>query len=310
MTIKQDTVMNYTDELRARTVHVNAVLKDYMPRAEGFQKTVIEAVNYSMEGSGKRLRPMMMECTYQMYGGRGPMIGPFMAAMEMIHNSSLIHDDLPALDNDALRRGRKTTHIEYGEPLAIMAGDVLLNYAYETAVRAFEQVPRTEDPAQGYARVAQALWVLATKSGINGMLGGQSCDVEYEGQALTETQVEFINKNKTGALIEGSLMIGAILAGAGSDQVQKLESIGSDIGLAFQIRDDILDVTGNAQEIGKPIGSDVRNKKTTYISLFGVQAGRQRVEQLSERALETFDSLDAEHGFLRQLLEELATRRR
>ena len=245
-----------------------------------------------------------------MYGGRGTVIGPFMAAMEMIHNSSLIHDDLPALDNDAMRRGRKTTHKEFGEPLAIMAGDVLLNYAYETAFRAFDQVLKADDPVSGYTRVAEALRVLAFKSGINGMLGGQSCDVEHDGQALTENQVEFINKTKTGALIEGSLMIGAILAGAGSDQVRKLEEIGSDIGLAFQIRDDILDVTGNEQETGKPIGSDVRNKKTTYISLFGVQAGRHKVEQLSERALGTFDSLNAEHGFLRQLLEELATRRK
>jgi len=302
--------MNFNDELKARTAHVNAVLRDYLPQEKGFQKTVIEAVNYSMEAGGKRLRPMMMECTYQMYGGRGTVIGPFMAAMEMIHNSSLIHDDLPALDNDAMRRGRKTTHKEYGEPLAIMAGDVLLNYAYETAFRAFDQAAKAEDPVSGYARVAEALRVLAYKSGINGMLGGQSCDVEHDGQALTENQVEFINKTKTGALIEGSLMIGAILAGADSDQVRKLEEIGSDIGLAFQIRDDILDVTGNAQETGKPIGSDVRNKKTTYIALFGVQAGRHKVEQLSERALGTFDSLDAEHGFLRQLLEELATRRK
>lgn len=302
--------MNFNDELKARTAHVNAVLRDYLPQEKGFQKTVIEAVNYSMEAGGKRLRPMMMECTYQMYGGRGTVIGPFMAAMEMIHNSSLIHDDLPALDNDAMRRGRKTTHKEFGEPLAIMAGDVLLNYAYETAFRAFDQVLKADDPVSGYTRVAEALRVLAFKSGINGMLGGQSCDVEHDGQALTENQVEFINKTKTGALIEGSLMIGAILAGAGSDQVRKLEEIGSDIGLAFQIRDDILDVTGNEQETGKPIGSDVRNKKTTYISLFGVQAGRHKVEQLSERALGTFDSLNAEHGFLRQLLEELATRRK
>ena len=302
--------MNFSDELKARTAHVNAVLRDYLPQEKGFQKTVIEAVNYSMEAGGKRLRPMMMECTYQMYGGRGPVIAPFMAAMEMIHNSSLIHDDLPALDNDAMRRGRKTTHKVYGEPLAIMAGDVLLNYAYETAFQAFDQAAGAKDPAASCTRIAEALKVLASKTGIGGMLGGQSCDVEHDGQALTESQVEFINKTKTGALIEGSLMIGAILAGADSGQVQKLEEIGSDIGLAFQIRDDILDVTGNAQETGKPIGSDVRNKKTTYISLFGVPAGRHKVEQLSQHALETFDSLDAKHEFLRQLLEELATRRK
>ena len=302
--------MNFNDELKARTQHVNAVIRDYLPKETGFQKTVLSAVNYSMEVGGKRLRPMMMECTYQMYGGRSTLIAPFMAAMEMIHNSSLIHDDLPALDNDAIRRGRKTTHKEFGEPMAIMAGDVLLNYAYETAFRSFDELKHKDEDPSVCPRIAQALRVLAAKTGINGMLGGQSCAVEYEGRALTEKQVEFINTTKTGALIEGSLMIGAILAGAPADQVSRLEEIGRDIGLAFQIQDDILDVTGNAQEFGKPIGSDVRNKKTTFVSLFGVPAGKQRVERLSENALRNFDSLSAEHAFLRQLLEELATRRK
>lgn len=302
--------MIFNDELKARTQHVNAVIRDYLPKEEGFQKTVISAMNYSMEAGGKRLRPIMMECTYQMYGGKGALIAPFMAAMEMIHNSSLIHDDLPALDNDSMRRGRKTTHKEYGEPMAIMAGDVLLNYAYETALRSFDEVKDLQKDAEQCGRILKALQVLAGKSGIGGMLGGQSCDVEYDGLPLKEGQVEFINKTKTGALIEGSLMIGAILAGAPGEDVKKLEEIGTDIGLAFQIRDDILDVTGNEQETGKPVGSDERNRKTTFVSLFGVQAGRHRVEQLSESALEKFDSLRAEHEFLRQLLMELATRRR
>ncbi len=302
--------MNYNEELKARTLHVNAVIRDYLPEEKGFQKTILSAVNYSMEAGGKRIRPMMMECTWQMYEGRGTVIAPFMAAMEMIHNSSLIHDDLPALDNDSMRRGRKTTHKEYGEALAIMAGDVLLNYAYETAFRSFDALKDAEDPQQLAGRISEALRVLAAKTGINGMLGGQSCDVEYDGRTMTENQIEFINRTKTGALIEGSLMIGAILAGAPADEVRTLEEIGTDIGLAFQIRDDILDVTGNAQEIGKPVGSDERNRKSTYVSLFGVQAGRQKVEKLSENALMKFDSLSVQHEFLRRLLEELATRRR
>ena len=258
--------MNFNDELKARTQHVNAVIRDYLPKETGFQKTVLSAVNYSMEVGGKRLRPMMMECTYQMYGGRSTLIAPFLAAM--------------------------------------------LNYAYETAFRSFDELKHEEEDPSVCSRIAEALRVLAAKTGINGMLGGQSCDVEYEGRALTEKQVEFINTTKTGALIEGSLMIGAILAGAPADQVSKLEEIGRDIGLAFQIQDDILDVTGNAQEFGKLIGSDVRNKKTTFVSLFGVPAGKQRVERLSENALRNFDSLSAEHEFLRRLLEELATRRK
>ncbi len=302
--------MNFNDELKARTVHVNTVIKDYLPKEEGELSTIVSAVNYSMESGGKRLRPLMMECTFQMYGGKGTQIAPFMAAMEMVHNSSLIHDDLPALDNDSMRRGRKTTHREFGEPLAILAGDVLLNYAYETAMLSFDMVKNMPDQAAAWERTARAMSVLSAKSGLTGMLGGQSCDVEHDGHSLTERQLSFIYKTKTAALIEGSLMIGAILAGASEDQILKLEEIGSDIGLAFQIRDDILDVAGSTQETGKPVGSDVRNRKTTYVSMFGIDAARARVEQLSESALQNFDSLGAKHDFLRQLLEELATRRK
>ena len=297
--------MEFQDELKARMQHVNAVLADYLPKESGFQKTLLSAMNYSVEAGGKRIRPIMMECTYQMFGGTDAKAGPFMAAMEMIHNSSLIHDDLPALDNDDMRRGRKTTHKEYGEAMAILAGDALLNYAYETACRAFETASGKQ-----LERTAKALQILSAKSGIHGMLGGQSCDVECEGRALTERMVEFINGHKTAALIEASLMIGAVLAGAGDEEVGILESVGHKTGLAFQIRDDILDLTGSELELGKPIGSDVRNKKTTFVSLFGVPAGKARVERLSSQALEEFDRLGVRHEFLRMLLEELATRRR
>ena len=297
--------MEYQDEMKARVQHVDAVIQDYMPKEEGFQKTLLSAMNYSIDGGGKRIRPIMLECTYQMYGGVRALAGPFMAAIEMIHTSSLIHDDLPALDNDPLRRGRKTTHMVYGEAMAILAGDALMNYAYETACRAF-----TMAKPEQVLSVANALKILSEKSGIYGMLGGQSCDVECEGRELTEKQVEFINAHKTAALIEASLMCGAILAGAPDEEVRILESVGSRVGLAFQIRDDILDVTGNESELGKPIGSDVRNRKTTFVSLFGVNAGKARIEMLSARALEDFDRLSVKHEFLRLLLEELATRRR
>ena len=296
--------MDYQDEMKARLQHVNAVIRDYMPKEEGFQKTLLSAMNYSIDVGGKRLRPIMLECTYQMYGGTGSLVGPFMAAIEMIHTSSLIHDDLPALDNDAMRRGRKTTHKVYGEAIAILAGDALMNYAYETACLAFSAAK----PDQ-ISQVAKALETLSVKSGIRGMLGGQSCDVECEGRELTEGQVEFINQHKTSALIEASLMIGAILADAPDEEIRVLEEVGSKAGLAFQIRDDILDLTGSEAELGKPIGSDVRNKKTTFVSLFGISAGKDRVERLSSQALEAFDSLSVKHSFLRRILEELATRR-
>ncbi len=297
--------MGYQEEMKARVQHTEAILLDYLPKENGHQKTLLSAMNYSVEAGGKRLRPIMLECSYQMYGGAGALAGPFMAAIEMIHTSSLIHDDLPPLDNDDMRRGRKTTHKVYGEAMAILAGDALLNYAYETACKAFGMAKEEQIP-----RIARALQVMAEKSGIYGMLGGQSCDVEYEGRELTERQVEFINEHKTAALIEASLMTGAILAGAPEEDISLLESVGHGIGLAFQIRDDILDVTGSETEIGKPVGSDVRNKKTTFVSLFGVASAKARVEMLSNQALETFDHLSEKHEFLRQLLEELANRRK
>ncbi len=297
--------MVFQDELKARTQHVEAVLRDYLPKEGGFQKTLVSAMRYSIEAGGKRIRPILLECAYQMYGGMGQMAGPFMAAIEMIHTSSLVHDDLPALDNDSMRRGKKTTHKVYGEAMGILAGDAMMNYAYETAVRAFSLAK--DDQRE---RVAEAFRILSEKSGVYGMLGGQSCDVEFEGRPLTEGQVEFINQHKTAALIEASLMIGAVLAGAPKDDIAILEAVGRKTGLAFQIRDDILDLTGSETELGKPIGSDVRNRKTTFVSLFGIPAGRSRVEMLSAQALDSFDSLSAEHGFLRQFLEELAVRRR
>ncbi len=297
--------MGYQEEMKARILHVDAVIKDYMPKEGVYQKTLLSAMDYSIQGGGKRLRPIMLECVYQMYGGMGALAGPFMAAIEMIHSSSLVHDDLPALDNDDMRRGRKTTHKEYGEAMAILAGDALLNYAYETACRAFELAKEEQIP-----RIGRAMKILADKSGVYGMLGGQSCDVEYEGRELTEKMVEFINEHKTAALIEASLMIGGVLAGAPEEDIALLESVGHGIGLAFQIRDDILDVTGSTSEIGKPVGSDVRNKKTTFVSLFGVASGKDRIDMLSAKALKTFDHLSAKHEFLRQLLEELANRRR
>ncbi len=295
----------YQEEMKARIQHVDAVIADYMPKESSYQKTLLEAMDYSMNGGGKRLRPIMLECVYQMYGGMGALAGPFMAAMEMIHTSSLIHDDLPALDNDDMRRGRKTVHKEFDEPMAILAGDALLNYAYETACKAFSMAKDEQLP-----RIARAMTVLSDKSGIYGMLGGQACDVENEGRELTEKMVEFINVHKTAALMEGSLMIGGILAGAPQEDILRLESVGRGIGIAFQIRDDILDVTGSESEIGKPVGSDVRNKKTNFVSLFGVPAAKSRIEMLSDQALKTFDSLSAKHEFLRQLLEELAVRRK
>ena len=283
---------------------INAHLTDLIADASPEASVLADAMRYSLEVGGKRLRPVLLLASCEFAGGDINEALPYALSVEYIHTYSLIHDDLPALDNDAMRRGRKTTHKVYGEAMAILAGDALMNYAYETACLAFSAAK----PDQ-ISRVAKAFETLSVKSGFRGMLGGQSCDVECEGRELTEGQVEFINQHKTSALIEASLMTGAILAGAPEEEVRVLEAVGSKAGLAFQIRDDILDLTGSEAELGKPIGSDVRNRKTTFVSLFGISAGKDRVERLSGQAMEAFDSLSVKHDFLRRMLDELATRR-
>ena len=213
-----------------------------------------------------------------------------MAAMEMIHTHSLVHDDLPAMDNDEYRRGKKTTHVVYGEAMAILAGDGLLSLGYETAAGAFARCSGQET-----AYVAKALQILSQKTGPGGMLGGQSVDVELDGQPLSEEQIDYIYSHKTGAP---------------DTEIAKLEAIGTDVGNAFQIRDDILDMTETTEELGKPAGSDERNKKTTYAGIHGVEAAEETVRQLSARALRQFDDLEAEEPFLRALLASLTNRRK
>ena len=293
--------MTFRDEWSKRTEEVQEILYRYLPEETGYQKTLLQAMNYSMQAGGKRLRPRLMQETYRLFGGTGRIVEPFMAAMEMIHTHSLIHDDLPAMDNDEYRRGRKTTHIVYGEAMAILAGDGLLNLAYETASRAFEMEP--ENPAVG-----KAMAVLARKTGITGMIGGQSVDVEQSGKDLSRGQLDFIYRLKTSALIEGSMMVGAILAGASADEAAQIEQVASDVGLAFQIRDDILDVTSTSQVLGKPINSDEKNHKTTYVTMEGLKKAEKDVKEISGRAIDVLDQLGRKNEFLRNLILELVIR--
>ena len=293
--------MTFRDEWSKRTEEVQEILYRYLPEETGYQKTLLQAMNYSMQAGGKRLRPLLMQETYRLFGGTGRIVEPFMAAMEMIHTHSLIHDDLPAMDNDEYRRGRKTTHIVYGEAMAILAGDGLLNLAYETASRAFEMEP--ENPAVG-----KAMAVLVRKTGITGMIGGQSVDVEQSGKDLSRGQLDFIYRLKTSALIEGSMMVGAILAGASADEAAQIEQVASDVGLAFQIRDDILDVTSTSQVLGKPINSDEKNHKTTYVTMEGLKKAEKDVKEISGRAIDVLDQLGRKNEFLRNLILELVIR--
>lgn len=294
--------MNFKEQLQERTKEVQEIIYQYLPEETGYQKTLLEAMNYSMTSGGKRLRPLLMQETYRLFGGSSRVVEPFMAAMEMIHTHSLIHDDLPAIDNDEYRRGRKTTHIVYGEDIAILAGDALLNYAYETACQAFQIEPEN-------VAVGKALIILTQKTGAFGMLGGQAVDVQSEGQALEKEKLNFIYHLKTSALIEASMMVGAILAGASKEDMDVIRRVASDVGLAFQIQDDILDVTGTQEELGKPTHSDEKNEKSTYVSLEGIEKATADVEQISQRALQNLLSLDQKNEFLVELIRSLITRK-
>ena len=294
----------FMEELQQKVEHINNVLEKFLPAEEGQQRIIFEAMNYSVRAGGKRLRPILMEETYHMFGGSSAVIEPFMAAIEMIHTYSLVHDDLPAMDNDEYRRGKKTTHAVYGEAMGILAGDALLNLAYETAAKAF-------DMEVADARVARAITVLAKKAGVYGMVGGQVVDVESEKSddcPITREKLDFIYRLKTGALIESSMMIGAILAGASSDEISRVEQIAAKLGLAFQIQDDVLDVTSTLEVLGKPVGSDEKNNKATYVTFEGLDKAVSDVERISKEAEKLLDDLGYDDAFLKELFEYLIHR--
>lgn len=298
---------NFEKELQEKVQEIEEILTSYLPKEEGEQKTVISAMNYSVLAGGKRLRPMLMQETYRMFGGCGKIIEPFMAAIEMIHNYSLVHDDLPAMDNDEYRRGRKTTHVVYGEAMAILAGDGLLNFAFETAFQAFAYC---EDSMAKYEAVGKALQILGKKAGIYGMIGGQTADIEAEESTedLTMEQLLFIHEHKTSALIQASMMIGAVLAGASESEVEAIEKCAYNIGIAFQVQDDILDVVGDEATLGKPIGSDEKNHKQTYVTMKGLEQAKADVKALSEEAGSILDSCPGENTFLKELVLQLIHR--
>lgn len=304
--------MEIEQELEKKAGRVNEMLEEYLPKEAGFQKTVFEAMNYSIRVGGKRLRPILMEAAYHMFGGEGKIIEPFMAAIEMIHTYSLVHDDLPAMDNDMYRRGKLTTHAVYGEAMGVLAGDALLNYAYETAGKAFEmaskQAKEAPDVKTGYAiydRVIKAYDLLSKCAGVYGMVGGQVVDVESDGEdapEITRDKLDFIYEKKTGALLCASMGVGAILGGASDEDTDKILKVASKVGLAFQIQDDILDVTGTLEVLGKPIGSDEKNHKATYVSFEGIQKAKEDEKRLSEEAVKELESIGKECAFLKELI--------
>lgn len=314
--------MNFDGELEKKRNRVEEMLETYLPEPVGEQRMVLEAMRYAVSAGGKRLRPILMAesavlfaeakevwRTDQTVVPKLPTVGafpPFMAAIEFIHTYSLIHDDLPALDNDDYRRGRKTTHVVYGEDIAVIAGDGLLNYAFETALRAFAMAVTIED----YQRTECAMKILARKAGVYGMVGGQCADLlaeKPEAKPTGETLL-YIHKNKTAALIQAAMTIGAVLAGADEKAVVQLEKCAENIGVAFQIQDDILDVTSSLEVLGKPTGSDEKNQKLTYVALHGLEESKRKVRELSKEAVGILQSFPERNTFLETLVERLIYR--
>ena len=320
--------MNFKEEMGRKTEQIEHMIGRYLPAEEGYQKTVLQAMNYSITAGGKRLRPLLMAESAALFtevneiwrtaeGGLqdgdsmqqtvlGRALSLFMAALEMIHNYSLVHDDLPAMDNDEYRRGRKTTHVVYGEGIAVLAGDGLLNSAFETAARAFEGAESMEE----YRRIARSMQILGHKAGIYGMIGGQCADLEAEamGDDVSEEMLLYIHEHKTAALIQAAMTIGATLAGAGQEAIERLEKCAYNIGIAFQIQDDILDVTSSLEVLGKSVGSDEKNHKLTYVTMHGLEESAKQVEELSNEAVRLLRSFPRRNPFLEELVEQLIHR--
>ncbi|SCY30145.1 geranylgeranyl diphosphate synthase, type II [Lachnospiraceae bacterium XPB1003] len=313
--------MEFTEELKKRTAKCNRIIKKYLPKEEEQIKTVTGAMNYCVNAGGKRLRPVIMKAAYEMCGGKGDLVEPFCAAIEMIHTYSLVHDDLPEMDDAMLRRGRPTAHVKYGAGMAVLAGDGLLNFAYETALKSMDLAQGTKNEDEKYVRIIKAARVLADKAGIYGMVGGQALDVEAEkkNMDLDEDQVLFVYANKTAALLQASFMCGAILAGASDDVVADLATVGYDLGVAFQLQDDILDVTGTVQETGKSVGIDEKDGKKTYLSYHGLEETSKEQMRLSAEAVALLDKIPANvdgnkdatlsKAFLEGLIRSLTKRR-
>jgi geranylgeranyl diphosphate synthase, type II len=305
--MKMNDKETFKQELKTRTAEIEQLIGTYLPEETGHQKTILEAMNYSMTAGGKRLRPMLMQEMCRLFTGcLLESVIPFMAAVEMIHTSSLVHDDLPCMDDDTMRRGKPSTWAEFGEDIGVLTGDALMMYAFETAASAFET---SIDPDE-LSRIGRAMGILARKTGVHGMIGGQTVDVELAGGPIPKDKLDFIYRLKTGALIEASMLIGAVLGGAAEEDCKIVESLALKIGMAFQIQDDILDVTGSQEVIGKPVNSDEKNKKTTYVTLEGLDKAKKDVEQISAEAIEELGKLPGNNEFLEQLIHVLINRQK
>ncbi|MDL0253628.1 polyprenyl synthetase family protein [Clostridioides difficile] len=293
--------MEFKQCLKEKASFVEKVLKEYMPKEEGYQKTVIEAMNYSLSAGGKRLRPILTLEACKIVGGNEDEAIPFAIAIEMIHTYSLIHDDLPALDNDDLRRGRPTNHKVYGEAMGILAGDALLNYAFEVMLAGSINKENPE-------KYLKAINEIAKGAGIYGMIGGQVVDVESENKQIEKEKLDYIHMNKTTAMMVGCMRAGATIGGANSEQMEEITKYAKNIGLSFQIVDDILDIVGDEAKLGKKVGSDIENHKSTYPSLLGLDKSKEIAHNLIDEAKKSIEKLSDDVDFLKGLAEYIIDR--
>ena len=285
---------------KEKVQEIEEILQTFLPAEEGYQKGIMEAMNYSLMAGGKRLRPMLMQETHRLFGGDSPALAPFMAAMEMIHTYSLIHDDLPCMDNDDMRRGKPSCHKAFGEATALLAGDALLTQAFSSAAET-KNVPAE--------RIVKAIAVLSEKAGLEGMIGGQVMDLAFENVCPETSELIDMYAKKTSCLLEASAMCGCILAGADREHINAAEKYAEKLGLAFQIRDDILDCTADENMLGKPVGSDEKNGKTTFVTLYGLENAQREAEQLSAEALQQLEVFGEEAEMLKELTEYLLDRK-
>lgn len=309
--------MNFESLLDFKVKEIDSIINRYLLKEEGYQQTIFKAMNYSVLAGGKRIRPLLLLETYRMMASNKEdkneaLVAPFLTALELIHTYSLVHDDLPAMDNDEYRRGKLTTHAAFGHAMGILTGDGLLNYAFEVSSKVFDVIEEMPQEKQLilYKRATKAMSTLANYAGIYGMVGGQVVDVEQSGKALDLPMLQFIYELKTGALLKAAMLIGGILAGATKEELDVLESVAKDVGMAFQIQDDILDVTSTWEVLGKPIHSDEKNEKSTYVTLRGIDFCHEEVSHLSNQAVERLNNLGKEDEFVIQLIQYLITRKK
>lgn len=293
--------MDFKEELKEKVKIVDEYMEKFLPPEDKYPEIIHKAMRYSVFAGGKRLRPIMVMEACRAFGGDVEKAMPFACAIEMIHTYSLIHDDLPALDNDDYRRGRLTSHKMFGENMAILAGDALLHHAFETMAEACVKM--------NDIKYTKAMLAIAQGAGINGMVAGQVVDVISEGKEIDKDTLDYIHKNKTAAMIIGALKAGAEIGGASDEEIKNIERVGELVGVAFQIQDDILDVTSTLEELGKPINSDEKNHKVTYATMFGVEDASKIVLDMSNEALEILHSMGDRMEFLEKLTEYLIRRK-